>query len=315
MNMQLATNGILARPGAAQSYDLWADTIGCRVSKHWRSGRVIAVFARCCYVTTDDGGLIAVLTKDAGNVAHGIRLDGRPRLDTRLQVGLHARLDSNRISFPGKNVTVDLSGAKVWRPIVQSGMVDRLAPALRSFARTRELLIQQAAGSDSEFLKLVLQIGVPPTPLADLIKARLPALALALRARDSTSALGIIGSFIGLGPGLTPAGDDFVVGFLAGLALSAATAEARRFLQDMREGVAALRRATTTVSAQHLDDACHLCFSEHLSNLCVAIGGGQPDADLQSLVAAQLSIGATSGADAAAGLIFALSDVAPGDGR
>jgi len=189
---------------------------------------------------------------------------------------------------------------------------DRSPRARQSLACAEELLAGAAARSDSEFLKAVLQIAVPPSAFSDLISVRLLSLAAAQQARDSAATLKAIGGLIGLGPGLTPAGDDFVIGFIAGLTLSAASAEATRFLHDICEGVAALRPATTMISAQHLDDACHLCFSERLTNLADAIGRGRSEADLQSLIAAQLSVGASSGADAASGLIFALSAVAAG---
>ena len=70
--------------------------------------------------------------------------------------------------------------------------------------------------------------------------------------------------------------------------------------------IALLRQATTSVSRQHLEDACALLFSERLLGVCVAIADGAPAPKLALRVAAQLAVGATSGADAAAGLMFAL---------
>jgi hypothetical protein len=122
-----------------------------------------------------------------------------------------------------------------------------------------------------------------------------------------------VGQLVGLGPGLTPAGDDFLIGWLAGLALRAGAPPQREFLRDLCAGIAPLGSATTSVSRQHLEDACALAFSERLSDLCLAIGDAAPAPTLACAVAALVRVGASSGADAAAGLLFALFDCDPAD--
>src|SRR5262249_17823350 len=134
----------------------------------------------------------------------------------------------------------------------------------------------------------------------------LPQLMEATRSQDSRAALDLLARLIGLGPGLTPAGDDFIIGWLAGLALTTRTSAQNAFLEAICHGVERLAQATTFVSRQHLRDACALMFSERLSDLCVAIAFGEPQPVLASRVTAQIAIGASSGADAAGGLIFAL---------
>jgi len=123
--------------------------------------------------------------------------------------------------------------------------------------------------------------------------------------------LSLLLQLIGLGPGLTPAGDDFIIGWMAGLALSARTEVQLSFLQAMCAGIENLAQATTSVSRAHLRDACAMMFSERLSDLCVAIAKGEPTAILEAHVAAQVAVGASSGADAAAGLMFALPPCGP----
>ncbi|HEX4407569.1 MAG TPA: DUF2877 domain-containing protein [Xanthobacteraceae bacterium] len=310
MNVQTVITGEVSRFGALASPILWADTIGCRVPERWRKGRVQAVFERACHIVTDDRGFLAILTGDCGNVAHGIRLKTRPRLNAHVRVGQHVSFADNRITFGSQNLTVELADAEAWQSELRPGLFDNGLRLGNHATIARQLLTQAAARSDSEFLKLVARLDMPSTPLADLVGRQLAPLKTAQRSRDHASALATLANLIGLGPGLTPAGDDFIIGWLAGLTLSASTADAKLFLQEMCEGVADRRHATTTVSAQHLDDACQLQFSERLSNLCIAIGRDRSDTDLRALIDAQLAIGATSGADAAAGLMFALSDLA-----
>ena len=79
----------------------------------------------------------------------------------------------------------------------------------------------------------------------------------------------------------------------------------------MCAGIENLAQATTCVSRAHLRDACAKMFSERLSDLCVAIAKGEPAAILEAHVASQVAVGASSGADAAAGLMFALPPCGP----
>jgi hypothetical protein len=75
--------------------------------------------------------------------------------------------------------------------------------------------------------------------------------------------------------------------------------------------MAPLQAKTTLVSWQHLDDARDLLFSERLADLCVTIAAGARSALLATRLDAQLAVGASSGADAAAGLLFALRESCP----
>jgi hypothetical protein len=162
--------------------------------------------------------------------------------------------------------------------------------------------------SRSEFLAVVLSKSHPRTALAAHVARLLPRLAAAARVHDADDALRLVAQLVGLGPGLTPAGDDFIIGWLAGLTLSAATPARLAFLHAIREGLDALRHATTSISSQHLGDACASMFSEHLSELCMAIAWAAPEGLLAECVSAQTAVGASSGADAAAGLLLALLD-------
>lgn len=169
----------------------------------------------------------------------------------------------------------------------------------------------RAPGSASDVLRAVVGSHAADRPLAARFRELLSMLSRSVQMRDAVCALACIGQLIGLGPGLTPAGDDFVIGWLAGLTLTAATPEHISFLQSVREGMAPLQAKTTLVSWQHLDDARALMFSERLSDVCVTIAAGGPTALLATRLDAQLAVGASSGADAAAGLLFALRGSCP----
>jgi len=287
-----------------------AETIGSRVTRRRCGGRVEAVFEHACNVALDAGGLITVLAPQAGNVAHGIRLSRGLRFEFRLRPGMPVRVEEDRVDFGAGALTVRLAGARTWTSVLRPGGCWK-PRSMRAAESARGLLRREAAVRSSEFLAAVLRMEPPATALAARIAPLLAALAGCTRARDSAGALRQVAQLVGLGPGLTPAGDDFIIGWLAGLALRAGDHPQRAFLQDLCAGIAPLGRATTSVSRQHLEDACALAFSERLSDLCLAIGDVAPAAALESAVAAQLQVGASSGADAAAGVMFALFDCSP----
>lgn len=118
---------------------------------------------------------------------------------------------------------------------------------------------------------------------------------------------------IGCGPGLTPSGDDFLVGFFAAhyLGGSSLLAELRRQGWD-RELAARAKRQTTVVSAELLACALQGKFSEHLIQACAAISGlcrdSRRDAALQDgPLERLLAWGSTSGTDTLTGLTLGIA--------
>jgi hypothetical protein len=106
----------------------------------------------------------------------------------------------------------------------------------------------------------------------------------------------------GLGPGLTPAGDDFLVGVMAGIWLFphrlAATLQVESACQWITD-VAAPR--TTTLSRAWLRHAARGEFSEAWHILTTSLQNAK-SAEISHAVEKILSFGATSGADALYGL-------------
>jgi Protein of unknown function (DUF2877) len=210
-------------------------------------------------------------------------------------------------------IAITLATARVWRSPLRVGAYRRDGSADAAALIVRDLLCRHMTQSNdwsgaSEFLAQALGLRRSPTMLTRPIAQSLGRLAPAARTGNAVAVLAALDALVGLGPGLTPAGDDFIVGWLAGLSLVADTDAKVRFLRAIRASIDGLRGKTTSISAQHLDDACALMFSERLSDLCVAIALGSPEPVLAAKLSAQLAVGATSGADAAAGLMFAVFD-------
>jgi uncharacterized protein DUF2877 len=126
-------------------------------------------------------------------------------------------------------------------------------------------------------------------------------LRVALLTGDAGTAQTAAVALIGLGIGLTPAGDDFLVGLLAGLEATD---------HPMRDALAAaIAQATpgrtTEFGAALLEHACRGEFSQRLHDVLIAIAA-RDAAALRLAIARAEAYGATSGADTLAGLSCAL---------
>jgi hypothetical protein len=248
--------------------------------------------------------MIALLARSVGNVAHGIRLNCNPRLDRIMQIGASTRVTRQEVAIG--SVTVLLSGARVWSANLRAGM-GRERKMLAAALLARRLLRERNAFR-SELLAAVLRLPHPASALSGWIAATLPQLSRATLRLDHQAALASLSKLIGLGPGLTPAGDDFIIGWLAGVVLMAGTAAELEFLNVVSSGLLCLCGGTTPISRQHLQDATAGEFSELLCDVCFALASGAPETEIAEGLSRQLAVGATSGADAAAGLMFALFD-------
>lgn len=102
-------------------------------------------------------------------------------------------------------------------------------------------------------------------------------------------------SMIGLGPGLTPSGDDFLIGILAVLWVKGD----QKFLQLLRQKIVQNLTKTNDISASYLYHACHGEFSEPFHLLFTK-------KEKVAAVNKMASVGHSSGTDALAGICFGL---------
>lgn len=108
---------------------------------------------------------------------------------------------------------------------------------------------------------------------------------------------------IGLGGGLTPAGDDFIIGYLLGLNL---TQSNKLFIfKNKLKAALEIKDATNDISRQYLQAALDDYYNEHIVNLVKSLESKElTDKNLKNISA----IGATSGMDLLAGLYRVLKE-------
>jgi hypothetical protein len=141
----------------------------------------------------------------------------------------------------------------------------------------------------------------PAGARAVLPRSILAGLEDAITSDDAEATAAAAAAIAGLGPGLTPSGDDVLIGLLA----THAWAEAAGFAGDpalRRAVVDAAAPRTTRLAAQLLAAAADGCVTAPLTNLLASVyrRGRRRAPD----VAAVLAIGGTSGADMLMGVLL-----------
>ncbi len=136
----------------------------------------------------------------------------------RLRNGATAQVSPSQINFPDANVALQTRAAVVWEAPPRPGII--MSPRqrqrrLRSLAR--QVLESQATSAMAALLAYLLGLQLPPqVPTPDLSPwlPRLERLQGALQGRNAQAIVDNLSAFLGLGEGLTPCGDDLVLGFL-----------------------------------------------------------------------------------------------------
>ena len=109
-------------------------------------------------------------------------------------------------------------------------------------------------------------------------------------------------SLIGLGQGLTPAGDDMLVGFLS---MVNHLYENRKFVSELHEIILGSIGETVDLSAQVLANALNWDYHEYIQICIRDLCEGEKEAVYVS-TASLLSMGASSGSDIACGMYFGM---------
>lgn len=255
-----------------------------------RPASVLAVFPTAVYLqvippegtAAGRGAVVALLTSDATRLPLGIvlhrRSTERPLLDPRV----------------AHRAAIGAGGVRVGSLAVRAGQWWDPRPRLPAPAPA---LVPEGVRE----LRHVMAAALPEFSLAvpERLGNQLAVLRAALRRDDLTSALRAAQRMLGLGPGLTPAGDDLLCGVMAGLALLGHD-RAERF----GSGVLALAPGrTTALSLALLRHAKLGQVSTDFAAVIRALAGLAP---LQPGLTQLLGTGHTSGSALAFGLSTAV---------
>ncbi len=260
------------------------------------SGRVAAVFDRSLYLELNGRWCcMAAVQLGKGPVSISVQL---PTSVGDLTVGEVVEVDEQGFTIKG-HFRVAMAGATLWTPTPVPEW------SVKTLVRGLEALDQSCLGC------------VPKVGLADLVwssslvrkrspEARIAAPAVlqlkewlhdAVRMKVSTPAPAATVALVGLGPGLTPSGDDFLAGMLVALSLIKRSEIASRLYQAIQPF---LTNGTNPVSCLHLAAAAQGVGSEMLHAALHTVLAGDC-ALLPKRVSAIVRVGQCSGWDGLAG--------------
>lgn len=236
-----------------------------------RQGRVIAAYPVGCYIAVDAAPGVLALTGTAASRLPNAAVIAAPELPFRVRSGDTVRLGGAAITLRGVAISI-----RRWRD--PSPLLGRVDPA-------------RLARGLSTLESIALPGGIDDHPAV----ARLTA---ACRTGDPHRIAEAGPPLVGLGPGLTPSGDDLLAGVLFGFrALGSA-----RAADLLASPVLAAASRTTPISAALLRCAAAGQPCGEAADLLLAVTA---DGDVADAAERLRRLGHTSGADLARGLILA----------
>jgi hypothetical protein len=283
-----------------------AATLGSDVPRGDFPVRVHSVFRAALNLSSPDGDLLTLLSAEADDLPRSVRLASTEDFTS---LGLAAG-DGGAFTVDG--ITLERSAGR-GRLRVDCAAARRLAasptPLLRGDdARWRAGVaqlerLQERAATDLRVAPL-LAGARPSGAMGERLTQAARDLGRAVRARRLDAMRGAAARLVGLGQGLTPAGDDFLCGFFAaGHCLRAAGLANGRLFMSFAEAMRDLLGQTTDISASFLRDALAGRISRPLAALAEACSGA-PGSDLDGAIRHLAAIGHSSGLDAATGFFY-----------
>lgn len=278
-----------------------------------RAGSIHSVFHRAVNIALDDT-MLSLLSSELPRMPNSARLLPvvAEELLHGLRPGLQVWIGSASLRIPARDFSLHLPQTPPWEP----------RPEIADYRWSRETVIHhirllahhlaappRRGGLAPLIGPLLLGQPAPETPLSRMALPALRMLALASWQRDSAGVAEATCGLAGLGPGLTPSGDDALAGFAAVMTLLSpylsADAAARARIATTIARVAQPR--TTALSAVLLAHAARGEVAEHLGKLLLALTLPVEAAEVLLHAANHvLSFGANSGGDTLLGMLLGL---------
>jgi hypothetical protein len=280
-----------------------------------RVGAIHSVFRRAANIALDDT-MLALLSYDLPRMPNSVRLPSvvAEKLLPQLRPGMEVWIGNDRLFIPARNFSLHLPETPAWEP----------RPATAEHLWHREIVVRHARLLGRYLADQSQQAGLAPligplllgqpepaqrTPLSQMALPELRMLALASWQQDSKGIEKATRGLAGLGPGLTPSGDDAVCGFAAVMALLSPQLSvdgvSRRHIARIMASVA--RPRTTALSAVLLAHAACGEVAEQLSTLLLSLSLPTEASEVVLRAADRvLAFGASSGGDTLLGILLGL---------
>jgi hypothetical protein len=260
-------------------------------------GRVHSVFDRVVNLERDSGGLLTLACRALDNAPNTARLGLADFRDTGIGVDDIVTGGSDGVRI-GHWIAVRFATASAWQARLPAYADGRLPAQLR-LARA---YLRRHGGAGG---MVAARDGGTGFALAwtVMLDQRTRQLLDALSRADFESARPCAVSLLGLGPGLTPSGDDYLVGLFAVLNIDGSPCQG--WLNGGTDVLADAAQLTHAISLAALTEAAGGRVRESIQTLIEALMHGTPESLVDPLHRV-LAIGSSSGADLVAGILAGL---------
>lgn len=251
---------------------------------HATAGKLVACFRRSAYLELGRRRtVVALVSPELGCGPLSVVVDGLPWGELQVGDGVRVTPDSLRVA----DLHLDMQGARAWDPALP-----RVVPGREAVLRCLAWLVERAPSESLAAVLPHLLEGCGP-PLAAWQRRGLEGLGSLQAGRDASAARALCG----LGPGLTPSGDDALCGWML----------ACRLLGRPTAHLLRAARATSRISRAYLQASARGHASEVWHRLVVSLEDPRWEAAAEAVVA----VGETSGADTLAGFLLGLRSLRP----
>jgi hypothetical protein len=277
------------------------------------SGTIHSVFHHACNVRLEGDALLTLVSSEKTNPAQGIRLRTPPTFTflNQFGVGQPVACRGGVLRISGSDLSIDLRTASLWHIDLKGLRIDLHRPDMAqawAFAWLELLKHQNKSG----IFAMIAGIPVPRqhpgiSPIKTLVERAVQTVPVLIDATCNLQADAAISAFrplIGLGPGLTPSGDDFIVGYLAGLWSTVGSDSSRlRFMSSLGARLSQAADGTNAISRTYIKSAVNGNVSEPIATLAQRIGQAKNMDGVREATRTALQVGNTSGTDGVLGLL------------
>ncbi len=238
--------------------------------------RILHVFEQASNLINERGEVLSIVIPEIGNGPFNLVVEESIVFSKHLNVESQITFEINRLKLG--EITINTESATLWSPCPDWRMLH---------ANKDKILSQLRSLSTANYYPLL------PTPLiVDFFSA--------LATADISTALILASKLAGLGAGLTPAGDDFILGAILAVWIIHSQEIAKIIAEEITNTAASL---TTSLSAAWLRSAgrgeAGILWHEFFDAL-ISTNARQISEAMNRI----LAVGETSGADALAGFIY-----------
>jgi hypothetical protein len=292
--------------------NLSAVSIGYAVPQTDFKGTVHSVFQSAVNLQLEnDGELLTIVVNGRTDLPQGIRISAPKTFSfEEIQTGEIVTCRGRILRFESFELEIDLRNAEIWKCDLPSLMVNMTNPdtatawrnVWKVLGKGSEVLVNKFIVTDLIFSDEKVRIG-----RLQKVEEAILNLIESTQRFDLTDTK-VLETLIGLGTGLTPSYDDFLVGYLGGLWCTVrGRGERTQFISDLGKAVRQHSSRTNDISRTYLLHAAYGQVSSLLFDLAESICQGEKSDNLIDKAEAAIQVGHVSGKASVAGLLVGLA--------